>query len=142
MRLQYEITTLATPPVEAGDTPPTKPASRPARVCGRCRLTSVSGTPIVVEVRGSVDWSTGMIELVGVVPHLADTPGHLLGPSTLTPRELQVARLLALGDSNAQIASALRISPHTARRHTESVMLKLGAKSRAQVGAILRGDEE
>lgn len=58
----------------------------------------------------------------------------------LTPREVDVALLLADGEANASIAAALNISPHTARRHTESVMLKLQARTRAQVGAILRRD--
>lgn len=53
----------------------------------------------------------------------------------LTGREAQVALLLAAGKRNEEIAGALCISPHTARRHTERVMLKLGVKSRAAVGA-------
>jgi DNA-binding CsgD family transcriptional regulator len=57
----------------------------------------------------------------------------------LTAREQGVAKLLAEGKGNAEIARALRISPHTARRHTESVMLKLAVRSRAAVGARLRG---
>jgi DNA-binding NarL/FixJ family response regulator len=58
----------------------------------------------------------------------------------LTSREADVARLLARGESNARIASLLAISPHTARRHTEAVMLKLGVHSRAAVGSALRGE--
>lgn len=55
----------------------------------------------------------------------------------LTDRESDVALLLAEGKSNAQIATALAISPHTARHHSESVMLKVGVGSRAQVAAIV-----
>jgi DNA-binding CsgD family transcriptional regulator len=57
----------------------------------------------------------------------------------LTPRESDVAELLARGRSNSQIASALEISPFTARRHTERVLMKLGARSRAEVSAVLLG---
>lgn len=57
----------------------------------------------------------------------------------LTARECQVALLLAEGRSNSDIAAALGISPHTARHHTENVMAKLGARSRAEVGALVRG---
>jgi DNA-binding CsgD family transcriptional regulator len=56
----------------------------------------------------------------------------------LTPREVQVARLLAQGQLNADIAQALGVSPHTARRHTECVRTKLDVHSRAAVGARLR----
>jgi DNA-binding NarL/FixJ family response regulator len=57
----------------------------------------------------------------------------------LTPREIQVAVLLAQGRSNAAIAEALRISPHTTRHHTQRVLAKLGVHSRAAAGALLRG---
>ncbi|HEY7636567.1 MAG TPA: helix-turn-helix transcriptional regulator [Gemmatimonadales bacterium] len=57
----------------------------------------------------------------------------------LTPRETQVAMLLAEGRSNEDIASVLRVSPHTARHHTQHVLAKLGVHSRAQAGARVRG---
>jgi DNA-binding CsgD family transcriptional regulator len=56
---------------------------------------------------------------------------------SLTPTEARVALLLAEGKPNAEIADALSISPHTARRHTERVLYKLGARSRAEVGVRL-----
>lgn len=56
----------------------------------------------------------------------------------LTPREMQVAMLLAEGRSNQDIASALNVSPHTARHHTQHVLAKLGVHSRAQAGAKIR----
>jgi DNA-binding CsgD family transcriptional regulator len=69
---------------------------------------------------------------------LTTAPADLLRDRyQLTKRESEVARLLAVGESNAQIAEALSISEHTARRHTEQVMLKLGVRSRAAVGPIL-----
>jgi DNA-binding CsgD family transcriptional regulator len=55
----------------------------------------------------------------------------------LTEREADVALLLSEGLSNAEIADRLSISPHTARHHSESVLLKLGVDSRAQVGPVL-----
>jgi DNA-binding CsgD family transcriptional regulator len=56
----------------------------------------------------------------------------------LTKQEARVARLLAAGRSNAEVADALFISPHTARHHTERVMQKLSVRSRHEVGAALR----
>jgi DNA-binding CsgD family transcriptional regulator len=55
----------------------------------------------------------------------------------LTPREAEVALFLARGRRNAQIALALHVTEHTARRHTERVLLKLGVHSRAEVAAAL-----
>ena len=57
----------------------------------------------------------------------------------LTPAEARVATLLAAGLSNQEIAARLDITPHTARRHTERLLPKLGVHSRAAVaGRILR----
>jgi DNA-binding NarL/FixJ family response regulator len=56
----------------------------------------------------------------------------------LTTREMQVAILLAEGRSNQDVAAALRVSPHTARHHTQHVLAKLGVHSRAQAGAKIR----
>jgi len=52
----------------------------------------------------------------------------------LTRAEVRVAMLLARGRSNAEIADQLFISPHTARRHTERVLMKMNVPSRAKVG--------
>src|SRR5215470_19205589 len=45
----------------------------------------------------------------------------------LTPRELQVARLIAAGRSNKEIAAELVISQRTAENHVEHILTKLGA---------------
>ncbi len=57
----------------------------------------------------------------------------------LTPRQAAVARLLGEGLDNATLSARLGVTPHTGRRHTEQVLAKLGARSRAQVTAVLRG---
>jgi predicted ATPase/DNA-binding CsgD family transcriptional regulator len=56
------------------------------------------------------------------------TPSPLLGD--LTPRELQVLRLLAEGLTNAQIAERLSLSPKTVSSHLVSIFGKLGVSSR------------
>ena len=53
----------------------------------------------------------------------------------LTPRELQVARLIAGGRSSKEIAAELVISQRTAGNHVEHILTKLGFTSRAQVAA-------
>jgi DNA-binding response OmpR family regulator len=58
----------------------------------------------------------------------------------LTARQVVVARLLAEGCSNDEIAERLGVSAHTARNHTGQVLAKLGTSKRARVGVILRGE--
>ena len=53
----------------------------------------------------------------------------------LTRRELQVARLIAAGRSNGEIAAGLVIAQRTAENHVEHILTKLGFTSRAQVAA-------
>lgn len=54
-------------------------------------------------------------------------------PHLLTERELAVARLVAGGLSNAEIAARLGIAQRTAESHVEHIRNKLGFNSRAQV---------
>ena len=53
----------------------------------------------------------------------------------LSPRELQVAALVARGETNRQIAQALGISKTTVDRHVSNILVKGGFASRAQVAA-------
>jgi DNA-binding CsgD family transcriptional regulator len=55
----------------------------------------------------------------------------------LTKKQAEVALLLAQRKSNQEIASALFISPHTARHHTERVLTKLGVHARTDVREAL-----
>jgi DNA-binding NarL/FixJ family response regulator len=48
------------------------------------------------------------------------------GGGLLTPRELEVAQLVAGGRSNKQIAAELVISQRTAEGHVERILAKLG----------------
>ncbi len=56
-------------------------------------------------------------------------------PSSLTPREHQIAALVATGRSNKAIATELSISPTTAARHIANILAKLGFRSRTQIAA-------
>jgi DNA-binding NarL/FixJ family response regulator len=53
-------------------------------------------------------------------------------PDTLTERETHVLRLLALGQSNREIAQALSISEKTVKTHVSNVLAKLNVTSRTQ----------
>ena len=62
-------------------------------------------------------------------------------PDPLTPRELQVVKLIAEANTNDQIAEALTISPRTVERHRENILGKLGMRDRVELTryAIRRG---
>lgn len=64
--------------------------------------------------------------------------GHAV---TLSPREAEVLRQVAAGQTNKSIALKLGISEHTVKFHLGSAMTKLGASSRAEAvaTAIRRG---
>jgi DNA-binding NarL/FixJ family response regulator len=51
----------------------------------------------------------------------------------LTRREREVARLVAHGLSNKQIAAELFVASRTAESHVETILSKLGFRSRAQI---------
>ena len=57
------------------------------------------------------------------------------GPAELTPREREVAALLAEGLTNAALAERLYISPRTAAVHVSNILSKLGMASRTEVAA-------
>ncbi len=81
---------------------------------------------------------------VSVVVTVSRSAGNMLGDGALraryrlTTREIQVARLLACRHSSSEIAETLGVSVHTARRHTERVLMKLGVHARGDVASKLR----
>ena len=54
----------------------------------------------------------------------------------LTPREIEVLRMIAEGLGNKEIASKLRISDHTVKFHISSIFDKLDASNRAEAVTI------
>jgi DNA-binding NarL/FixJ family response regulator len=74
----------------------------------------------------------------------ADSPLRMPAPDSerrggadgLTPREREVAALVAQGLSNREIAERLVISKRTADAHVEHILAKLGASSRTEIAAL------
>lgn len=56
-------------------------------------------------------------------------------PDRLTPREVEVLRLIAAGRSNREIADALFLSTRTVERHIANIYLKIDAHSKADATA-------
>jgi DNA-binding NarL/FixJ family response regulator len=67
-----------------------------------------------------------------LVDRVRDNAGASATPPPLTPRELEILKLIAEGRENNEIAEALFISPSTAKNHVASVLEKLGASNRVQ----------
>ncbi len=65
-------------------------------------------------------------------PPSARDQGSPPAAETLTPRELEVLRLLAEGLPNKSIAERLLISEHTVKFHVNAIMGKLNAQSRTE----------
>jgi len=65
------------------------------------------------------------------------SPRAAIGPNAaLTPREIEVLRMLAEGLANKSIAWKLGISEHTVKFHITSIFAKLNVSSRAEAVAI------
>ncbi|MEU1848168.1 LuxR C-terminal-related transcriptional regulator [Streptomyces sp. NPDC019990] len=84
----------------------------------------------------------GLAELVGHAlreparPHPAEPPAACDDTTVrLTPREAEVARLVAEGLANQQIADRLVIARRTAEGHVERILSKLGFSNRSQIAA-------
>jgi DNA-binding NarL/FixJ family response regulator len=56
-------------------------------------------------------------------------------PGGLTPREVEVLRVVATGATNREVADRLVISEKTVARHVSNIFVKLGVASRAAATA-------
>ena len=63
-------------------------------------------------------------------------PREETAPSQLSDREMQVLRLIASGQDNAQIAAELHISPKTVKNHISNILMKLQIENRIQAAVF------
>ena len=78
----------------------------------------------------------GVFARLGAAPDLARIDSLSVGATSvdahgLTPRELQVLRVVAAGKTNRAIAAELVLSERTVDRHVSNILTKLGVSSRA-----------
>ncbi len=96
------------------------------------------------ELAAAVHWLSARLTGLSAPRQPAGSPGSLRSPGpgaagaadtrlldALTPRELEVLRLLARGQTNLAIANALVVREGTVKYHVKNILRKLGATSRA-----------
>jgi DNA-binding CsgD family transcriptional regulator len=82
-----------------------------------------------------------VFEQLGAAPDVARVDAHTVPAAPadthgLSPRELEVLRLVAAGKTNREIASILVVSEHTVARHVQNIFAKVGVSSRTAAGAF------
>src|SRR5207302_7685976 len=95
--------------------------------------TQGAAMPLVEIIEDALASPVGTQLAEGPVSRNQDAPGADGVLAALTPREREVASLLARGLTNRQIADQLVISERTAEAHVANVLGKLGLDSRAPV---------
>jgi DNA-binding CsgD family transcriptional regulator len=120
--------------VAAGDAPP--PATREFRAGPAALRARACFTPEGSLASEALVWITIERAGLGATP-APDGAAAALARAGLTRQEQAVARLMAERRTDAEIATALGISPHTARTHAERVRRKLGVARRTEVAERL-----
>jgi DNA-binding NarL/FixJ family response regulator len=94
--------------------------------------------------RAALDAAAGEAEQLGMVPFTKRIeqlrprlPATSAGRSPLSPREVEVAQLVARGLTNKQIGETLFVSERTAENHVQHILVKLGFSNRSQIAAWL-----
>lgn len=98
---------------------------------GRAALETFDGLGAAIWAKRARD----LLRSLGVVPSRGRARSGTDGP--LSVRELQVARLVASGRSNSEVASELFISPRTVTTHLDRMYGKLGLSSRVALTRYL-----
>jgi DNA-binding CsgD family transcriptional regulator len=89
---------------------------------------------------GAAAWAgrvAAMLRQRGAAVPRGPRPTTSADPSGLTEREAEIARLLATGLSNAEIATSLVVSEKTVAHHVSAILAKLGVRRRAAVATAL-----
>jgi DNA-binding CsgD family transcriptional regulator/tetratricopeptide (TPR) repeat protein/nucleoside-triphosphatase THEP1 len=106
---------------------------RAATLLDRARPTDAAEARRMLEAARPMAQRLGMPEFVARIDELAENSPADTGP--LSPRELEVAALVADGHTNKEIADSLFVSERTAQNHVQHILTKLGLSNRTQIAA-------
>jgi PAS domain S-box-containing protein len=115
------------------------------RADGEATVLRADGTPVGVQWAATAEVVTGRRLVLVVVLNTSRSGPRFRRPeasatnAALSPRELEVVRMVAAGGTAAEIGDELRLSHHTVRTHVRNAMDKLGARSRAHLVAQALG---
>jgi DNA-binding CsgD family transcriptional regulator/tetratricopeptide (TPR) repeat protein len=93
----------------------------------------------LLQEAGSLAERIGMPTLLGRVRAEGGPAPRRPPPDGLSPRELQILRLVAQGLSNRDIGARLVVSEHTAANHVRSILRKTGCANRTEAAAYAYG---
>jgi PAS domain S-box-containing protein len=117
------------------------------RFHGEAELLRSDGSHVAVQWAGETEVATGRRLVLFVALSTARWGGSFRRsvevdrePSDLSPRELQIVRMIAHGESGPEIAAELHIAHDTVRTHVRNAMEKVGARSRAHLVAKVLGE--
>jgi DNA-binding CsgD family transcriptional regulator len=97
------------------------------------RVLARSGTWVVLHGAALVAAGSRRVAVIVEPAHPARISPLLMSAYGLTEREQATTRLVLQGDSTAQIAERLVVSPHTVQQHLKSVFEKTGVRSRREL---------
>lgn len=113
---------------------------------GQAGLVCADGTTVTVQYAGHTEVATGQRLVLFVALSTSRWGRHSRREAetgardALSPREREIVRLVAAGETGPEIAEHLHISHATVRTHVRNAMAKVGARSRAHLVAKSLGD--
>ena len=116
-------------------------ADRLGRVAARHfeRMGNMLFKALALEMAGALEEAASLYATMGAVRDVASLSKSAPGaqPARLTRRQSEIARFVALGETNRAIADLLNISEHTVEHHVSAIFSRLGLRSRAQLAHML-----
>lgn len=119
---------------------------REGEFTGTAELRGPHERPVSVQFAATVEVVTGRLLVLYVALNVSRWGARFRRDTsaaqgrTLSERELEIVRMVALGHTGREIADELRIAHDTVRTHVRNAMTKSGARSRAHLVAKALGE--
>ena len=118
-------------------------AGQGGTVAARDWLDEAAGLYHGMRARWAIRSAAARVRPYGIRLRQPDYPARSAdGREPLTPTEEKIARLIADGRSNPEIAAELSLSHDTVRAHVSRILAKFGARSRTEIALSAARDAE